>query len=146
MEKRALIALGLSFLVFIAFMYIGEKNRVPQLPPAQQAQQAQPAQPAQPAAQTQAKPAAAPPAAAAPPPAATTTINGRQIKNTDRVAVMQAYLDYAVGVPEVQKLIDEISSKFTPDEQGKLRAACKRALIRERAKPVATPPPAGAEA
>ncbi|MCX5892508.1 MAG: membrane protein insertase YidC [Deltaproteobacteria bacterium] len=63
MEKRALIALGLSFLVFIAFMYIGEKTRAPQLPPAQQAQPAQPAQPASPSAQVPAKPAVSPPAA-----------------------------------------------------------------------------------
>ena len=63
MEKRALIALGLSFLVFIAFMYIGEKTRAPQLPPAQQAQQAQPAQPVSPSAQVPAKPAVSPPAA-----------------------------------------------------------------------------------
>ncbi len=60
MEKRALIALGLSFLVFIAFMYIGEKTRAPQLPPAQQAQQAQPVSPS---AQVPAKPAVSPPAA-----------------------------------------------------------------------------------
>ncbi len=63
MEKRALIALGLSFLVFIAFMYIGEKTRAPQLPPAQQAQQAQPAQPVPPSAQVPAKPAVSLPAA-----------------------------------------------------------------------------------
>ena len=63
MEKRALIALGLSFLVFIAFMYIGEKTRAPQLPPAQQAQQAQPAQPVPPSGQVPAKPAVSPPAA-----------------------------------------------------------------------------------
>ncbi len=63
MEKRALIALGLSFLVFIAFMYIGEKTRAPQLPPAQQAQQAQPAQPVPPSAQVPVKPAVSVPAA-----------------------------------------------------------------------------------
>lgn len=63
MEKRALIALGLSFLVFIAFMYIGEKTRAPQLPPAQQAQQAQQAQPVPAPGQVSAKPAVSPPAA-----------------------------------------------------------------------------------
>ena len=63
MEKRALIALGLSFLVFIAFMYLGEKTRAPQLPPAQQAQQAQPAPPVPPPAPVPAKPAVSVPAA-----------------------------------------------------------------------------------
>ncbi|MCL4503533.1 MAG: membrane protein insertase YidC [Deltaproteobacteria bacterium] len=69
MEKRALIALGLSFLVFIVFMYIGEKTRAPQLPPAQQAEQAKPAQPVPAPAQAPPKPAVSVPAAkpAAPP-------------------------------------------------------------------------------
>ncbi len=61
MEKRAMIALALSFVVFLVFMYIGEKSRSP-LPAPQQAQQAQPAQPAQPAAPAPAKPAVSPPA------------------------------------------------------------------------------------
>ncbi len=46
-EKRAIIALVLSLLVFLVFMYIGEKSRVVPPPSTQQAQQAQP-QPAPP--------------------------------------------------------------------------------------------------
>jgi hypothetical protein len=45
MEKRAMIALALSFVVFLVFMYIGEKSKVRPLPEAQQAKQTQPAQP-----------------------------------------------------------------------------------------------------
>jgi len=76
MEKRAMIALALSFVVFLVFMYIGEKSKVRPLPEAQQAQQAQqpqPVQPAQPPAPAPAKPAVSPtapkPAAAAARPA-----------------------------------------------------------------------------
>lgn len=68
MEKRAMIALALSFVVFLVFMYIGEKSKVRPLPEAQQAQQTQQPQPVQPApapakpavSPTAAKPAAAP--------------------------------------------------------------------------------------
>ncbi len=66
MEKRAMIALALSFVVFLAFMYIGEKSKVRPLPEAQQAQQAQPRQPVQPAqppAPAPAQPAVSPPGA-----------------------------------------------------------------------------------
>ncbi|MCX5890107.1 MAG: membrane protein insertase YidC [Deltaproteobacteria bacterium] len=66
MEKRAMIALALSFVVFLAFMYIGEKSKVRPLPEAQQAQQTQPRQPvqqAQPPAPAPAQPAASPTAA-----------------------------------------------------------------------------------
>ena len=61
MENRALIALALSFVVFMVFIYIGEKSRV--VPPPGQSQQAQQAQPAAPAAQPQAPAPAAKPAA-----------------------------------------------------------------------------------
>ncbi len=61
MEKRAIIALALSFVVFLVFMYIGEKTRVKPLPESQQAQQAKPAHPAPPV-----QPAPAPAPAAAP--------------------------------------------------------------------------------
>ena len=71
MEKRAMIALALSFVVFLVFMYIGEKSKVRPLPEAQQAQQAQQPQPVQPAqpppAPAPAKPAVSP---TAPKPAA----------------------------------------------------------------------------
>lgn len=63
MEKRALIALALSFLVFMVFIYIGEKTRVRELPPTQQSQQAQPAQPAPSPTQAPAKPPVSPPPA-----------------------------------------------------------------------------------
>ena len=56
MERRALIALALSFAVFMAFMYYGEKTK-PLMAPSAVSQKA----PAPPAA-----PAQAPPAAAAP--------------------------------------------------------------------------------
>ena len=63
MERRALIALALSFAVFMAFMYYGEKTKRPTAPSA--VSQKAPAPPA--------APAPAPPAAAAPhtPPAST---------------------------------------------------------------------------
>ena len=63
MERRALIALALSFAVFMAFMYYGEKTKSPTAPSA--VSQKAPAPPA--------APAPAPPAAAAPgtPPAST---------------------------------------------------------------------------
>ena len=51
MEKRAMIALALSFVVFLVFMYVGEKSRVSPVPGTQQAQQTQPVQPVKPAAQ-----------------------------------------------------------------------------------------------
>jgi YidC/Oxa1 family membrane protein insertase len=69
MENRTLIALALSFLVFLVFMYIGEKTRVPQVPPGPLTQQPQPASPPPPSAPAPAVTAPAPPAAA-PPPAA----------------------------------------------------------------------------
>ena len=59
MERRALIALALSFVVFMAFIFFGEKLKPP-VPPAPQTQTA--AKPAAPA------PAAAKPALPAPPP------------------------------------------------------------------------------
>ena len=34
MERRALIALALSFVVFMGFMYYGEKTKAPVAPPA----------------------------------------------------------------------------------------------------------------
>ena len=58
MERRALIALALSFVVFMAFMYYGEKTKRPTAPSA--VSQKAPA--------PQAAPAPAPPAAAAPAP------------------------------------------------------------------------------
>ena len=67
MEKRAMIALALSFVVFLVFMYVGEKSKVRPLPEAQQTQQPQPVQPAQPPAPAPAKPAVSP---TAPKPAA----------------------------------------------------------------------------
>ncbi|MDI6854575.1 MAG: membrane protein insertase YidC [Deltaproteobacteria bacterium] len=65
MEKRAIIALALSFLVFLVFMYIGGKTRQvpPPEPPAEQAAAPEPAKP-QPEA---AKPVAPLPAAPAQP-------------------------------------------------------------------------------
>ncbi|MGA9460593.1 MAG: hypothetical protein WBV16_12910, partial [Desulfobaccales bacterium] len=51
MEKRAMIALAMSMVVFAVFMYIGQRSRVGQVPPTQQgeqpgqAQQPQQAQP-----------------------------------------------------------------------------------------------------
>jgi YidC/Oxa1 family membrane protein insertase len=67
MEKRAIIALALSFLIFIAFMYIGEKQRppAPPAPPAAKAPTEPEAPPAPTPAPVAAKPAA--PAPAAPP-------------------------------------------------------------------------------
>jgi YidC/Oxa1 family membrane protein insertase len=63
MERRALIALALSFVVFVAFIYLGEKLKRP-VPPSPQTQtQAEPATPVPPP-----PPAAAQPAPPAPPP------------------------------------------------------------------------------
>ncbi len=56
MERRALIALALSFVVFMAFIYYGEKTKRPTAPA--------------PATQTAPAPPAAPAPAPAPPPAA----------------------------------------------------------------------------
>ncbi|MBM4274458.1 MAG: membrane protein insertase YidC [Deltaproteobacteria bacterium] len=64
MEKRAIIALALSFLIFIAFMYFGEKQRPP-APPATTADKA----PAKPEAPAPPPPGAAKPALPTPPPA-----------------------------------------------------------------------------
>jgi YidC/Oxa1 family membrane protein insertase len=60
MEKRALIALGLSFLIFLAFMYIGEKSRQAPAPTPPAGQVAQPETPVAP------QPVAIPPAAPRP--------------------------------------------------------------------------------
>jgi len=60
MERRALIALALSFVVFMAFMYYGEMTKAPTAPPA--VSQKAPAPPAAPAPPTAAAPGA-PPAA-----------------------------------------------------------------------------------
>jgi YidC/Oxa1 family membrane protein insertase len=65
MEKRALIALGLSFVVFLAFMYIGEKTRQAPAPEPPAGQVAKPEAP--PAPQPEAMPAPAPGAPAPPP-------------------------------------------------------------------------------
>jgi YidC/Oxa1 family membrane protein insertase len=72
MEKRAMIALALSFVVFLVFMYVGEKSKVRPLPEAQQAQQTQQPQPVQPAQPPAPAPAVAKPAVSptAPKPAA----------------------------------------------------------------------------
>ncbi len=71
MEKRAMIALALSFVVFLAFMYIGEKTRVrpPEGKPVQQAQQAQPVPPPPAPVQPPVAPAPPKPAAASARPA-----------------------------------------------------------------------------
>ena len=78
MEKRAMIALALSFVVFLAFMYVGEKSRVRPVPETQQAQQTQPVQPVTPTVPppAPAKPAVTPPA---PKPAAATARPARDI-------------------------------------------------------------------
>jgi len=67
MEKRAIIALALSFLVFLAFMVLGERLKKPAEAPAPAAKPAEP--PLSPAAAPAPKPAATPatPAPAAPP-------------------------------------------------------------------------------
>ncbi len=72
MEKRAIIALALSFVVFLVFMYVGEKSKVRPLPEAQQAQQTQQPQPVRPAQPPAPAPAAPKPAVSptAPKPAA----------------------------------------------------------------------------
>ena len=63
MERRALIALALSFAVFMAFIYYGEKTKPPEAPaPATQTSPAAPAAPAP----APAKPAVTPPPAAKP--------------------------------------------------------------------------------
>jgi YidC/Oxa1 family membrane protein insertase len=73
MEKRAIIALALSFVVFLVFMYVGEKTRGPLTLPTKetqapkQAQPASPAAPPTPAPATALAPAAKPGAAAARP-------------------------------------------------------------------------------
>ncbi len=66
MEKRALIALALSLLVFLVFMYIGQKARRVPVPGAPAPQVAQPEKPAVP-------PKVAPPTAKIPPTAAPVT-------------------------------------------------------------------------
>jgi YidC/Oxa1 family membrane protein insertase len=81
MEKRAMLALALSFVVFVIFMLIGQKTRGPQPPPAQHAQSAPPVQPAPTPAPA---PAPAPPVVSPPPapparPAAAPSRPGRDI-------------------------------------------------------------------
>jgi YidC/Oxa1 family membrane protein insertase len=68
MERRALIALALSFVVFLAFIYLGQIMPKPQAPPAPgPATEAKPAAPKPPEARPTAAPTpAAPPVAAAP--------------------------------------------------------------------------------
>ena len=67
MEKRAMIALALSMVVFAVFMFIGERSRVGQVPPTQKSEQpGQAQQPQPPLAPAPAIPAAGPPQAPAP--------------------------------------------------------------------------------
>jgi YidC/Oxa1 family membrane protein insertase len=79
MEKRAMLALALSFVVFLIFMFIGQKTRGPQPPSAQHAQPTQPVQPAPTPAPVPAPPLVTPPAAPVARPVAPPARPGRDI-------------------------------------------------------------------
>ena len=104
MERRALIALALSFAVFMAFMYYGEKTKRPAAPPAVSQTTTAP----------QAAQAPAPPAAAAPqtPPAATPV----------KAASTRPAKDVVVDTPSYKAVFTELGGRLKSFQLKKYKA------------------------